>query len=164
MKYFFISLIASIILFAQEKLVIDAKKFEANDAKGISIFTGDVKLRKAKDKLNADKLEVYMSSKNSEKRVPLKYIATGNVSFYIISKNKEYEGKGNRVIYYPNKEEYEIIGNGFIKEKVEDRKIYGDKIFINQITGEARVIGTDDKPVRFIINLDNNKDNSKANK
>ncbi|AXH15294.1 lipopolysaccharide transport periplasmic protein LptA [Malaciobacter mytili] len=164
MKYFLLSLVASSMLFAQEKLVIDAKKFEANDAKGISIFTGDVKLRKAKDKLDADRLEVYMSSKDSEKRVPLKYIAIGNVSFDIISKDKEYEGKGNKVIYYPNKEEYEIIGNGYIKEKVEDRKIYGDKIFINQTTGEAKVSGTEDKPVRFIINLDNNKDSAKADK
>lgn len=105
-----------------------------------------------------------MSSKDSEKRVPLKYIAIGNVSFDIISKDKEYEGKGNKVIYYPNKEEYEIIGNGYIKEKVEDRKIYGDKIFINQTTGEAKVSGTEDKPVRFIINLDNNKDSAKADK
>lgn len=50
------------------KLIIDAKKFEANDAKGVSIFTGNVKLKKAKDKLDSDRLEVYMSAKAANKK------------------------------------------------------------------------------------------------
>ncbi|RXJ87061.1 lipopolysaccharide transport periplasmic protein LptA [Arcobacter sp. CECT 8985] len=156
------------ILMASNKLIIDAKKFEGNDSKGISIFTGDVKLRKQQDKLDSDKLEVYMSKKSAnKKRVPLKYVAIGNVSFTIISQNKkEYEGKGNKVIYYPQEDRYVIIGNGFIKERVEDRKIYGEKIFIDQKTGQARVNGTKNEPVRFIINLDDNKTSKdkKANK
>ncbi|AXX92639.1 lipopolysaccharide transport periplasmic protein LptA [Malaciobacter molluscorum LMG 25693] len=164
MKKLFILLFftASILMATSNKLIIDAKKFEGNDGKGVSIFTGDVKLRKQQDKLDSDRLEVYMSKKNAnQKRVPLRYVAIGNVTFTIISQNnKQYEGKGNKVIYYPQEDRYVIIGNGFIKEKVEDRKVYGDKIFIDQKTGEAKVNGTDNKPVRFIINLeDNKKDN-----
>lgn len=165
MKYLFMALLASTLLFAKtDKLIIDAKNFEANDAKGISIFTGNVKLTKAKDLLLADKLEVYMSPKvEGKKRLPLKYIATGKVKFEIVSNGKEYSGKGDKVIYNPSKQQYTIIGNGFLKEKVEDRKLYGDKIYINQVTGEARVSGTAKKPVRFILNVES-KDEPKDKK
>lgn len=165
MKYLFIALLASTLLFAKtDKLIIDAKNFEANDAKGISIFTGDVKLTKAKDLLLADKLEVYMTPNvPGTPRTPIKYIATGKVEFEIVSNGKEYEGKGDKVIYNPAKQQYTIIGNGFLKEKIEDRKLYGDKIYINQLTGEAKVSGTKNKPVRFILNVES-KDEKPAPK
>ncbi|PPK62979.1 LptA/OstA family protein [Malaciobacter marinus] len=165
MKYLFLTFLATLTLMANEgKLIIDAKKFEANDAKGISVFTGNVKLKKEKDRLNSDRLDVYMSAKSStKKRTPLKYVATGKVTFEIISQDKHYEGKGDKVIYYPSKQQYEIYGNGFIKEKIEDRKIYGNIIYINQVTGEAKVSGTDNKPVRFIINIED-KNEKKADK
>jgi lipopolysaccharide export system protein LptA len=65
-------------------------------------------------------------------------------------------GNGEKVIYNPDKQEYTVIGKGYIKETVEEREIYADKIFINQLTGSAKVSGSDDKPVRFILNIDNN--------
>ena len=44
MKYLIGTLICSTLLLAQsETLVIDAQNFEADDKKGISIFTGNVK-------------------------------------------------------------------------------------------------------------------------
>lgn len=157
MKYivtlaFFISFI-----FAQnsQKLIIDAKNFEADDKKGVSIFTGNVKLKMGADKLNANKLEIYLNTGNSKNKKPLKYIATGEVSFDIQSNGKHYIGKGNKVIYNPNTQEYTVIGKGYIKEEVEQREIYAEKIFINQSTGAARVSGSDNKPVRFILNIDN---------
>ena len=62
--------------------------------------------------------------------------------------------KGNKIIYSPSRQEYTVIGNGFLQEKNDDRKIYGDKIYVNQLTGEAKVSGSEDKPVRFIINIE----------
>ena len=143
-----------------EQLIIDAKKFEANDEKGISVFTGNVKLQQGKDRLSADKLNVYITKKiANKKREPIKYIATGNVKFKIFSNAKEYEGKGNKVIYNPKTLTYSIYGNGYIKEKTEDKTLYGDEILISQKTGEAKVKGSDEKPVRFILNIDNKKEN-----
>ncbi|XPV69942.1 MAG: LptA/OstA family protein [Halarcobacter sp.] len=157
MKYilalaFFISLSFA----QQEKLVIDANSFEADDKRGISVFTGNVKLKMGNDRLNANKLEIYVDTKSKSKsKTPTKYIATGAVDFEIHSKGKIFIGNGNRVIYNPSKQEYTVIGKGYIKEKVEQREIYADKIFINQLTGSARVSGSEDKPVRFILNIDN---------
>ena len=153
--------LASTLVFANantEKLIIDAKNFETDDKKGISIFTGNVKLKMAKDRLTANKLEVYMKPKAQGKNLePLKYIATGNVSFTIFSNGKHYKGKGNKVIYDPKKLEYTVLGKGYLNEVTEDRKLYGEKIFINQETGNAKVSGTDNKPVRFILNIDSGK-------
>lgn len=153
MKFLWALALATSILMA-DKLIIDAKKFEAYDAKGFSLFEGDVKLKRAKDRLNSDQLEVYLSKKHKDiKREPLKYIAIGNVTFEIVTNGKEYEGKGDKVIYNPKKLRYTIIGNGYLKEKVEDKTLYGERIYINQATGEANVKGTASKPVRFILNL-----------
>lgn len=156
MKFLIGFLICVTVMFAEtQKLIIDASNFETNDAKGLSIFTGNVKLKMAKDKLNSDRLEIYVKPQTKGKaKKPLQYIATGNVDFEIFSKEKHYKGKGNKVIYNPNKQEYTIIGNGYLKEVSEDRELYGDKIFINQLTGSAKVMGSKKKPVRFILNIE----------
>ncbi|WP_258239444.1 LptA/OstA family protein [Arcobacter sp. LA11] len=157
MKFLIGFLICVTSIFADtQKLIIDASNFETNDAKGLSIFTGDVKLKMAKDKLNSDKLEIYVKPQTKGKaKKPLKYIATGNVDFEIVSNEKHYKGKGNKVIYNPDKQEYTVIGNGYLKEVTEDRELFGEKIFINQLTGSAKVSGSKKKPVRFILNIEN---------
>ena len=156
MKYLIGTLLCSTILFAQsETLVIDAQDFQADDKKGISIFTGNVKMKMGQDKLNADKVDVYFTtSKDTKNKVATKYEATGDADFEVISKDKHYVGKGDKIIYVPLKEEYLIIGNGYVHEKNDDRKIYGDNIYINQLTGEAKVKGSENKPVKFIINIE----------
>ena len=155
-----VALAASLV--SAEKLIIDAKKFEAYDSKGFSLFTGDVKLRRGLDKLDSDELEVYLSKKTKDKkREPLKYIATGNVSFEVVTNGKEYEGKGDKVIYNPKEFKYTIIGNGYLKEKIEDKTLYGERIYIDQATGEANVKGTSKKPVRFILNIEDSKETPK---
>lgn len=157
MKIFLGLLVTTLLLFgATEKLIIDANKFETNDMKGLSIFTGNVKLKMAKDTLNSDKLEIYVKPNSKTKaKKPLQYIATGNVSFDIHTNNKNYRGKGNKIIYNPEKQEYIVLGKGYLKEVTEDRELFGEKIFINQKTGSAKVVGTEKKPVRFILNIDN---------
>lgn len=144
-------------LFANnEKLIIDAKNFETNDSKGLTIFTGNVKLTKLKDKLNADRLEIYMvpNSKGKNKE-PLKYIAIGNADLEIHTNGKIYIGKGDKIIYNPIKQEYTVIGNGYLKETVEEKELFGEKIFIDELSGNAKVSGSEDKPVRFILNIEN---------
>ena len=100
------------------------------------------------------------TSKNSNTKTPSKYIAQGNVDFEFVTATKHYVGKGDKVVYTPSKEEYTVIGNGFLQEKNDDRKIYGDKIFVNQLSGEAKVNGSDNKPVRFIINVERGQGNN----
>ena len=159
MKYLIGTLICSTLLLAQsETLVIDAQDFQADDKKGISTFTGNVKIKMGQDKLNADKVDVYFATDKDNKKVPLKYEATGKADFEIVTKDKHYIGNGDKIIYSPQKQEYTIIGNGFLQEKNDDRKVYGDTIYVNQISGEAKVKGSENKPVRFIINVDRGED------
>jgi len=156
MKFLAGLLVCSTFLLAQtQQLIIDAQNFEADDKKGISTFTGNVKIQMGKDKLNAQKVEVFfINKKGSSGKIPSKYIATGKVDFEIITKLKHYVGKGNKIIYSPIKQEYTVLGNGFLQEKNDDKKIYGEKIYVNQLSGEAKVSGNDKKPVRFIINIE----------
>ena len=159
MRYLIGTLICSAFLFAQsETLVIDAQNFEADDKKGISTFTGNVKIKMVQDKLNAEKVDVYFTTDKNNAKVPLKYEATGKADFEIITKEKHYIGNGDKVIYSPQKEEYTILGNGFLQEKNDNRKVYGDTIYVNQLTGEARVKGSEQKPVKFIINVERGQD------
>nr|WP_202879979.1 lipopolysaccharide transport periplasmic protein LptA [Aliarcobacter butzleri] len=146
----------STLLFAQsETLIIDAQDFQADDKKGISIFTGNVKIKMGEDKLNAQRVDVFFETdKKTNNKTPLRYEATGKADFEIVTKDKHYVGNGDKIIYSPQKEEYTIIGNGFIHEQNDDRKIYGDTIYVNQLSGEAKVKGSENKPVKFIINVD----------
>ncbi len=162
MKFILALLLIFTSIFAQaktkEKLTIGAEKFEAYDKKGLSIFTGNVNMESAKDKLKSDKLEVYMTSNKKgakkQKRVVSKYIATGNVTFEVFTKDKHYKGKGDKVIYKPKKLEYEIIGKGSIKEVNEGKTLFGESIILNQTTGEAKVRGGKNKPVKFIMEIE----------
>jgi lipopolysaccharide export system protein LptA len=162
MKYLIGALICSTILFAQsETLIIDAQNFQADDKNGISIFTGNVKIKMGEDRLNADRVDVYFITNKDNSKIPLKYEATGKADFVIVTADKHYIGNGDKVIYSPQKEEYTIIGNGFLQEKNDDRKVYGDTIYVNQLSGEARVKGSEQKPVRFMINVDRGQDKGK---
>ena len=159
MKYLIGTLFCSTLLFAQtETLVIDSQDFQADDKKGISIFTGNVKIKMGQDKLNADRVDVFFTTDKNNAKTPLKYEATGKADFEIVTKDKHYIGNGDKIIYSPQKEEYTIIGNGFLQEKNDDRKVYGDTIFVNQLSGEAKVKGSESKPVRFIINVERGED------
>lgn len=154
-KILLIIMVCSIALFAKtEQLIIDANEFHGDDKTGVSVFTGNVKIKKGLDKLNADKVDVYFkTNKTTKKKEPQEYIATGKVDFEIYNEDKHYVGKGDKVIYKPAIMEYVIIGNGFIKELNEKREIYGNKIYVNQIKGTARVEGDKKKPVRFITDI-----------
>lgn len=155
MKYLSILILLATLLTAKsEQLIIDAKNFEADEQKNISIFSGNVKIQMGQDKLNANKVEIFFTiDKKNNNKIPSKYEASGNVDFELISNTKHYLGKGDKVIYSPIKQEYTILGNAFLQEKNDDRKIYGDKIYVNQLNGEAKVSGSDENPVRFIINV-----------
>ena len=164
MKYLLTFLLLVTGLYAQKdtqvknQLIIDAEQFESFDNKGFSIFTGNVKMTRMKDKLDSDILEVYMTplkkGATKQKRVVLKYVAIGNVTFEIFTKDKHYKGRGEKVIYKPTILEYEIIGNGSIKEVNEDKTLIGDRIILNQTTGESKVSGSKNKPVRFIMEIE----------
>lgn len=153
MKYALTFVLLFSFVFAQDKLIIDANNFEADDQKGIAIFTGNVKVTKIKDKLNSDKLVVEMTTNAQNEKTPQKYTATGNVDFTVYAQEKVYLGKGTKVIYEPLKNKYTILGNGYLEEQIDGRILYGEEIYLDEITGSAQVVGNNNKPVRFIMKI-----------
>ncbi|HJE02561.1 lipopolysaccharide transport periplasmic protein LptA [Aliarcobacter thereius] len=156
MRIFLIIFLTLTSLLAQkDTLTINSIYFEAEDQRGIATFEIDVKIAMGQDKLNAQKVEVFfVLNKDTNKKEVSKYEATKKADFEIFTKDKHYKGSGDKIIYEPKKDEYNIIGNAFLHDVTEDRKVYGNHIYINQLSGEARVKGNENKPVKFILNID----------
>lgn len=130
-----------------------ANKFFADEQKQISVFSGDVVVTKESDKLVANKVTINFDAK----RQPLKYTAQGDAKVNLLINEKKYFASANTMIYYPTKDEYELIGNAFLHEILTDKKVYGDKIFVNQLTGRYEVDSKGEKPVKFIFQVEDKK-------
>lgn len=142
-------------LFAdQVKIISDA--FEANENKGIAIFTGHVKITKAEDELNASKVTV-LTDKDQN---PYRYEAEGQTSFYINLKDKNatYTGDAEKIVYLPLKKEYQFYGNVHLYQSGSDRKVFGDEVILNTIDGNAKAIGKEKAPVIMIFNVEEKTD------
>ena len=146
MKFLTLLLIFTLTLFAQE-IKITAQKFEADEKKMISIFSGGVHLQKGSDEINASTLNITFDKNNK----PILYEANGNLSFKISTKNQLFVGNANYMIYEPKTNKYKIIGNAFIHEIKGDRKLYGEEISIDRQSGKSQILGTLKKPVKIIF-------------
>ena len=145
-------------------LNIDAKHFESDTQKNILYFKGDVIMTKNKDILLCQKLVIntQVSPKNPKKQIPKDYKATGDVSFVLHTVDNILKGKGDIVYYYPDEKRYIIIGNGFLEDTKEGKKINAEKIYIDELTGTTKIDGGKNKPIQFRLRLDSAKDtNSK---
>ncbi len=148
-KTFILSLFISIFLQAEELKVI-SKSFSGNQQKGESIFVGDVVVTKGEDQLKSDRLTIYIDKSNK----PTKYIAEGNVDFYIVTQMREiYKGKAQKAIYLPEIEEYQFYTKVDLIRVDEYRKISGDKVIVNSIKGSASAQSATNEPVIMIFDL-----------
>ena len=151
-------LIIGVFSFAKESyLNIDADLFEAKENQNKLYFEGNVKLTKNKDILTSKKLVINTkpSKANPKKQVPKDYVATGNVEFTVHTKEKNIlKGSGDKVYYYPDEQKYIIIGNGYLEDSKEGKKIYANKIYIDEKTGYTKIDGKKNEPVKFRIKLE----------
>lgn len=119
-----------------EEIRVSADSFFADENKFYSILTGNVVVNKGDfDTLKAEQIEIFF---NQDKQ-PIKYRATKNVTFKILLKDKHYDGSGNELIYEPLQDRYTIVGNAYLHEVEEDKKVYGDKIVADQKSGTYQV-------------------------
>jgi lipopolysaccharide export system protein LptA len=152
MKLLWVAL--SLVTFlSAETVEIIADKFFADEKKQISEFIGHVVVTKSKDKLVADKVVIIFD----KKRQPLKYTASGNAKIDMTMNDKVYFGSADTMIYDPLKNQYTLIKNAFLHEKITNKKVYGDKIFVDQISGRYEVQSDGKKPVKFIFKVDEKK-------
>ena len=160
-KFSIITLIALLVISitganAEENyLNIDSKHFESQTQKNVLYFKGDVKMTKNKDILLCQSLVINTkaSSKDKTKQVPKDYKATGDVSFTLHTVDNILKGKGDVVYYYPDEKRYIIIGNGYLEDTKEGKKIIAEKIYINELTGQTKIDGGKNKPIKFRMRL-----------
>jgi lipopolysaccharide export system protein LptA len=134
-----------------EQVKITADAFEGNEKKGITIFSGNVKIKKNRDELNASKVTVF----TDKERSPYRYEAEGDVSFYIDlpDNNATYKGDAGKVVYLPLKQEYQFYTDVHLYQLGTNRKVFGDKVMLNAIDGNAKALGKEKTPVIMIFNV-----------
>lgn len=134
-----------------EQVKITADAFEGNEKEGITIFSGNVKIKKESDELNASKVTVF----TDKERSPYRYEAEGDVSFYIDlpDNNATYKGDAGKVVYLPLKQEYQFYTDVHLYQLGTNRKVFGDKVMLNAIDGNAKALGKEKAPVIMIFNV-----------
>jgi lipopolysaccharide export system protein LptA len=134
-----------------EQVKITADAFEGNEKKGITVFSGNVKIKKNRDELNASKVTVF----TDKERSPYRYEAEGDVSFYIDlpDNNATYKGDAGKVVYLPLKQEYQLYTDVHLYQLGTNRKVFGDKVMLNAIDGNAKALGKEKTPVIMIFNV-----------
>lgn len=164
-KIFTLLLFCVMLLNAEENyLNINAMHFDADQQKDILHFSGDVKMTKNNDILICQKLVINTESskENPNKKIPVKYKATGDVSFVLNTKDNTLKGKGDIIFYFPKEQRYLIIGNGFLEDTKEGKTIVAEKIYIDELTGQTKIDGGENKPIKFRLRLNENKDTNKT--
>jgi len=152
-KIFFL-IISVITLLSAEELKIKANSFTSDQNTGISVFKGNVSIKKTNDELNASKVTIYV---NKEKK-PTKFIAVGDVSFIITTKEGGiYKGIAGRAIYFPNKKEYYFYENVHLKQLNDKKEILGDEVVLKTTDGKAYAKGLKKEPVIMIFNIEEDK-------
>ncbi len=136
-------------LFA-EKVEITADKFQADEHKRTSLFTGHVTVKKGKDLIHADRISILFDPSKK----PLRYTATGRVHFELTMQKQHYVGEAQKLLYLPKQQRYEASGDVRIEERTSGKKLFGDKIMIDRRTGTSTITGTRHKPVKMIFSVE----------
>ncbi len=158
--FFIFTLFTGNINAEENYLNIDAINFEADEKQQLMYFKGDVKMTKNNDILLCQSLVINTmpSIDDPTKQVPKDYTATGDVSFVIHTVDNILKGKGDTVFYYPLKQKYIIIGNGYLEDTKDGKKITANKIYVDELTGHAKIDGDKNKPVKFRLKLGSSND------
>ena len=147
----FLLLTSITTLLFSEELKIKANSFTSDQNTGVSVFSGDVNIKKTNDELNASKVTIYV---NKEKK-PTKFVAVGSVSFSITTKDgAHYSGVAGKAIYFPNKKEYYFYENVHLKQLNDKKEILGDEVVLKTTDGKAYAKGLKKEPVIMIFNID----------
>ncbi len=142
-----------------EELRVISDNFKGDQQKGISVFTGNVKMTKGLDELNASKVTIFT---DIDKK-PVKYLAEGDVSFYIVTEMKErYKGKSQTAIYLPNESEYHFYKKVDLIRLDDYRRVKGDKVVVNTVFGQASAESANNEPVVMTFTIQDKKPKAKS--
>jgi len=119
----------------------------------MSVFDGNVKVLKENDKLTAKKVTIEFD----EKKQPIRYIATGDAKANMLMKEKKYYAEAEKMTYEPSKSLYVLEKKAFLHDIETDKKVYGEYIKVNQLSGHYEVDGKGGAPVKFIFKVEDQK-------
>jgi lipopolysaccharide export system protein LptA len=147
-------LLTMTVSLSADELKIKANSFTSDQNTGISIFSGDVNIIKNNDELNASEVTIFMD----KDKKPSKFVAIGNVSFALETKDgAKYQGVAGKVIYLPNKKEYNFYENVHLRQLNEKKEILGDEVILKTTDGKAYAKGLKKQPVIMIFDIDEEK-------
>jgi lipopolysaccharide export system protein LptA len=149
-KFILLCLLGGFVTLSAEELKISSDTFTSDQNKGISVFSGNVKMLKSSDELNASKVTIYTDKKNK----PKKFIASGNVSFVLSTQaGTRYRGVAQRVIYIPEIKEYRFYKDVHLVQLGDKKEILGDEVIFKTIEGKAYAKGMKQEPVIMIFDI-----------
>ncbi|MDD2780521.1 lipopolysaccharide transport periplasmic protein LptA [Sulfuricurvum sp.] len=155
----FLLILSSVMvcLASSEELKVISDNFKGDQRQGVSVFNGNVKVTKGKDELNATKVTIYTDKENK----PTKYLAEGDVSFYIVTEmNEKYKGKSQTAIFLPNENEYQFFTKVDLIRMDDYRRVKGDKVVVNTIHGHASAESANNEPVIMTFTIQDKKSKS----
>lgn len=154
---FFIIMLLQVFLTAGD-LQIQAMKFYGDEQAGLSVFSGDVKIKKGMDELNASKVSVYIDTKKK----PTKFVAEGNVSFNLYTEDgANYKGRSQKAIYLPNEKTYNFYTDVYLQQTGDTKQIQGDLVILKLLENKAYAKGATKKPVVMTFEIDDKKEEPK---
>jgi len=152
------SLAASDSLFArgskagQGEMVIRSNMLEADDTKGVVIFTGDVEAKRDDFTVFCQSMTVYYEKAPERKgagdvegRID-KIVATGEVR---IVRAEGGTATGEKAVYYQQDEKIVLTGNPIVKQK--ENSVEGDRITLFLNENRSVVESSSDKKVKAVI-------------
>jgi len=150
----YLSILAlSIMPLLAGNLEITSDDFLYKDGENTAKFIGHVVANQAKNVIHSDTLIVFLDNNNEADR----YKAIKNVYFEIVNAKKDINGTCNTLNYFPKEDKYVLVGNVVINDRKNNRKVYGDKITINNKKGTSYVGSSGKKPVKFIFKVKSHK-------
>lgn len=148
-----ILLISTITTLWAAEVQVTADKFFADETKKMSVFDGNVKVIKESDKLTSKKLTIEFD----DKKQPIRYIATGDAKANMLMKEKKYYAEAEKMTYEPSKSLYILEKKAFLHDIETDKKVYGEYIKVNQVSGHYEVDSKGAAPVKFIFKVEDQK-------
>jgi lipopolysaccharide export system protein LptA len=105
---------------------------------------------KAKDTLYCDEITIKTAKNKVTGNTDIvSYTAIGKVKFTFETKDSFFKGEGDKVTFDLKKDLYQIIGNGYLEDKINKKIIHGENIYFDGKNGFTKIDGTKEKPVRF---------------
>ncbi|MDR0746440.1 MAG: hypothetical protein LBE89_00930 [Helicobacteraceae bacterium] len=129
---------------------ITAQKMFADEKTSTAVFSGSVAIKRAKDTIKAEKITLTFTPNREVKR----FEAEHNCSFDVTAdQNRRFTGEADYLEYLPFEGIYKLRGHAWIEDINDKRKVYGERIELNEKTLSTQVIGEEKQPVKLIITI-----------